>query len=116
MPTIYPHVSNDVFLFFKHPYDRFCEWSQAAWEIQLPYILGEDGANKWDLRCMSFYHDSEGDLMEQHKDLLTGRMMRQWWDRSEQAGPAARVTEPFAEDLPTLECLSVHDGELKPLV
>jgi hypothetical protein len=81
----------------------------------MEYLLGTDGATKWDLRCMSIYHDNEGHYMDQHKDMLTGRMMGQWWDRSDQAGPAARVHEPFSQEIPPLECVTICDGEVKPL-
>ncbi|CAL1148298.1 unnamed protein product [Cladocopium goreaui] len=92
---------------------RFCEWSQAAWEMQRDYLLGEEGGNKWDIHFMGVYHDSDGHWMDANKDLITGRALSQWWDKSDEAGPAARISEPFALECPTLECLAISDGGVK---
>lgn len=94
---------------------RFGEWSQACFDIQRDYLLGEDGAKKWDLRCMSVYHETDGQLLDEAKELITGRCMDQWWDKSDGAGPAARAAEPFNIEPPSLECLAISEGELRTL-
>ena len=80
--------------------------------MQREFLLGTDGADAWDIRCMSLYHESDN-FLGSHKSLLTGRMMDQWWDKCQEAGASARAVEPFAEDLPTLECLTVSENEVK---
>ena len=97
------------------PGARFSEWSQAAWEIQRAFLMGEESGGKWDLHFLSVYHDSDGHLMDQARDLITGRVLSQWWDRAEESGPAARASEPISLPQPTLECLTVNDGAIKPL-
>lgn len=99
---------------FKQPCLRFGEWSQAGFNIQKMSLLREDGGNKWDLRFMSIYHDTD-QFMEPSRDLITGRCMDQWWDSCDEAGPAARTSEPFSIERPTLECLAASDGEVKTL-
>ena len=94
---------------------RFTEWSQAAWELQRDYLLREDGASKWDVHFMSLYHDSDAQMMDAASNLIAGRALNQWWDKAEESGPAARVTEPFSVELPSLECLAINGSELKPL-
>lgn len=69
---------------------------------------------QWDVRTLSLYHDNDT-YMDAHKSLLTGRMMDQWWDKSPDAGPSSRTAEEFSQDLPTLECLTVSDGDVKIL-
>ena len=82
--------------------------------MQREFLLGTDGADAWDVRCMSMYHESDN-FLGSHKSLLTGRMMDQWWDKCQEAGASARAVEPFAEDVPTLECLTVSENEVKIL-
>ena len=77
--------------------------------------MQEDGFEKWDLHFWGVYHDSDANWMEANKDLLTGRAMAQWWDKSDDSGPAARASEPFGVPCPTLECLAITEGVLKPL-
>ncbi|CAL1168291.1 unnamed protein product [Cladocopium goreaui] len=91
---------------------RFSEWSQAAWDLQRGFLLGDESCKHWDCHFMSLHHDSDN-FMDQAKDLITGRAMSQWWDQSQESGPAARSSEPFAVDLPQLECLTVADGSVK---
>eukprot|EP00435_Cladocopium_sp_Y103_P009906 s1729_g2.t1 len=101
---------------FAQPLAKFSEWSQAIWELQRGFLLGEDDCQKWDVRGLSLYHDNDS-YMENHRDLLLGRAMSQWWDKSDQAGPAARAAQPFGEDMPELECLTVStDGEIKTFI
>jgi len=94
---------------------RFTEWSQASWELQRDYLLGEDGASKWDVHFMSIYHDSDAQMLDTASTLIAGRALNQWWDKADGSGPASRATEPFLVELPTLECLAVNATELKPL-
>ena len=95
--------------------ERFSEWSQAAWDIQKGFLLGEDDAKDWDLHFMSLHHESDC-FMDPSKDLITGRAMREWWDKSQESGPPARNAEAFAVDLPALDCLCIsNDGEVKIL-
>ena len=61
---------------------------------------------------MTLYHESD-QFMEERQDLLCGRMMSQWWDKTEQAGPSSRAAEPFSQSIPQLDGLSVTDGEVK---
>ena len=100
-------------MFYTIPGARFSEWSQAAWEIQRAYLMEDDA--KWDMQFMSVYHDSDGHWMDQAKDLITGRVLSQWWDKAESSGPAARVSEPFSVAQPTLECLTISDAAIKLL-
>lgn len=123
-PQLSPQLQEEMYLLILMVYHhilfgfgavRFCEWSQAAWELQRAFLLGEDGANKWDMHFMSVYHDNDGHWLDSNKDLIAGRAMSQWWDKSDESGPAARASEPFGVELPTLECLAVSGAELKPL-
>lgn len=94
---------------------RFCEWGQACWELQRDFFLGsEPGDKKWDVRFVGVYNDNDTTL-DQCKQLITGRALDQWWDKSEESGPATRASERFSEDPPPLECLSIADGALKTL-
>lgn len=94
---------------------RFCEWGQACWELQRDFLLGsEPDDKKWDVRFVGVYHDTDGTL-DQCKQLITGRALDQWWDKSEESGPPTRASERFSEDPPSLECLSIADGVVKTL-
>ena len=97
------------------PDERFCEWSQAAWDIQRDFLTNQDASDMWDLHFLGIYHDNDGHYMDQNSSLIAGRAMNQWWDKSEDAGPAARASEPFQVPQPSLECLTIHEGSLKPL-
>lgn len=74
-----------------------------------------EGSSKFDFRFLGVYHDNDGHHMDANKDLVTGRAMSQWWDTSEDSGPAARSSERFSVETPTLECLAISDGDVKPL-
>ena len=104
-----------VDIIISSSYLRFTEWSQASWELQRDYLLGEDGASKWDVHFMSLYHDSDAQMMDTAKNLIAGRALNQWWDKADESGPAARKTEPFSVEVPTLECLAINASELKLL-
>lgn len=95
---------------------RFCEWSQAAWELQKQRLLREEGSDQWDIHFLGVYHDGEGHLMDANKDLITGRAMAQWWDKADESGPPTRVSEAFALERPALDCLAISDQMVKPLV
>lgn len=69
----------------------------------------------WDLHFLGIYHDTEGHLMDANKELVTGRAMFQWWDKTDESGPAARSSEPFAVECPALDCLSISDQAVQPL-
>ena len=76
------------------------------WELQKDYLLGsDDAAKKWDIRFLGIYHDTDPNL-DACKDLITGRMMAQWWDKIPESGPASREAEAFSVELPTLEILT----------
>ena len=47
------------------------------------------------------------------KDTIAGKAMSQWWDVSDEAGPSRRPEAKFEEAPPSLEVLTVSDGELK---
>ena len=78
-------------------------------------MLGEEGWGKWDVHFLGVYHDSDGNWMDEAKDLITGRVLTQWWGRADESGPAARVAETFSLEQPTLECLTISEGQMKLL-
>ena len=73
--------------------------------MQQAYLLEEDTV---DVRFMGVYHDDNAKV-----DLLAGKALAGFWDRCEKAGPKSRSASGFHQELPSLECLSVVDGEIK---
>lgn len=89
---------------------RFGEWSQAAWEMQLEFLRG---SSAWDVRFAACYHTDHAADLNSAKELITGKAMHSWWDKSPEAGSKSRAAVPFSEPLPELECLTLNDGEVK---
>ena len=76
------------------------------WELQKDFLLGSDAeSKKWDVRFLGIYHDNDS-YLDQCKDLITGRMLAQWWDKIPESGPTSREAENFSVELPTLEVLT----------
>ncbi|CAK9078424.1 unnamed protein product, partial [Durusdinium trenchii] len=91
---------------------RFAEWSHAAWDMQRERL--EEPSSKLDVRFISVYHDDSND-MASHTELIRGKIMRDWWDGSDQAGAKSRSSATFGESLPALDCLAVINGDVKKL-
>lgn len=78
--------------------------------MQQAYLLEEDTV---DVRFMGVYHDDNAKELTASVDLLAGKALAGFWDRCEKAGPKSRSASGFHQELPSLECLSVVDGEIK---
>ena len=65
------------------------------------------------MRFTAIYHDDDAKTAESCAQLICGRALSQWWDVSDAAGPKTRVSETFSEPVPTLECITIVDQELK---
>lgn len=92
--------------------NRFAEWSHAAWDMQRERL--EEPSSKLDVRFISVYHDDSND-MASHTELIRGKIMRDWWDGSDQAGAKSRSSATFGESLKALDCLAVINGDVKKL-
>ncbi|CAK9078482.1 unnamed protein product, partial [Durusdinium trenchii] len=90
----------------------FAEWSHAAWDMQRERL--EEPSSKLDVRFISVYHDDSND-MASHTELIRGKIMRDWWDGSDQAGAKSRSSATFGESLKALDCLAVINGDVKKL-
>ena len=97
------------------PGSRFCEWSQAVWDMQRDFLLEVEGTTKWDMHFMGIYNDCDGHFMDANKDLITGRAMSQWWDQASESGPPSRQVEPFGIEPPALDVLTIDGDCVKQL-
>lgn len=93
-------------------FDRFAEWGMAAWEKQRESLA--EPTKRIDVRFLSVYHSDSKDKAA-HEEAIRGKIMKEWWDSCELAGPKSRATATFPESLPDLTCLSVTNGEVKTL-
>ncbi|CAK9095185.1 unnamed protein product [Durusdinium trenchii] len=94
----------------------FAEWGFASWAMQLERLSAEDPTSTdLDLRFLAVYHSDSAAELSAYENSVKGKMMADWWDKSTVAGPKARPQTSFTEALPTLECLSVVDGEIRSL-
>lgn len=93
---------------------RFSEWGQAVWELQQEFLMPtEDEHKKWDMQYIGVYHESDGELLTRYKDMMQGRILNQWWDKVPSSGPPSRAAEGFEEEPPSLDVLTISDGEIK---
>ena len=53
--------------------------------------------------------------MLKSQEAMCGRVLSQWWDGTEAAGPRSRPTVPFGEAPPDLEVLALQQNEPKCL-
>ena len=70
-------------------------------------------ATALDVSFLGIYHTDQYNHMETCRSTVAGRGMSQWWDISPEAGPASRPQSAFQEEPPTLEVLTVANGEVK---
>lgn len=93
---------------------RFGEWSKACWNLQ-KRLLNDDELmdNHPDVRFAAIYHSDQAADHKSFQETVTGLVMSEHWDVSDQAGSKSRGRAVFGEPLPTLESLAVVDGELK---
>lgn len=68
-----------------------------------------------DIRYLGVYHDADAAVMKSAKDSVAGRMLSQWWDKSDEAGATSRPNATFGVEPPKLEVLSYSDDQLKTL-
>jgi hypothetical protein len=81
--------------------------------IQRQFLLPSSNQDKvWDLRFLGVYHDQDAAFLESSREVIVGKAMSTWWDVTEEAGPKSREAENFQLERPTLEFLTVQDGEL----
>lgn len=109
-------MSNDCSFLLNLEIVRFAEWGFASWAMQLERLSAEDPTSTdLDLRFLAVYHSDSAAELSAYENSVKGKMMADWWDKSTVAGPKARPQTSFTEALPTLECLSVVDGEIRSL-
>ena len=77
--------------------------------------LQGNAADKPKVYYMGAYHNDDSSVMEKTQQTLTGRVMSQWWDCTDEAGPQKRPNCQFSVPLPTLEVLAIADGKVKIL-
>ena len=76
------------------------------------FFLEPEGC-AFDVSFLAVYHQDDHKHMSACKDTIAGKAMSQWWDVSDEAGPSRRPEAKFEEAPPSLEVLTVSDGELK---
>ena len=91
---------------------RFSEWSFAAWDFQKEFFLDPEGC-AFDVSFLGVYHQDDHKHMTACNDTVAGKAMSQWWDISEDAGPATRPASRFEEAPPPLEVLTISEDTLK---
>ncbi|CAK9076978.1 unnamed protein product [Durusdinium trenchii] len=95
---------------------RFAEWGRAAWNLQKRLLNDEDLLeNHPEIRFAALYHADNAADHTNCKEAVTGLIMSEHWDCSDQAGSKSRGRAAFGEPLPSLETLAVVDGEVKTL-
>ncbi|CAK9032889.1 unnamed protein product [Durusdinium trenchii] len=93
---------------------RFAEWSGASWLLQRDWLTKEKDDKSVDIRYLGVYHDADAAVMKSAKDSVAGRMLSQWWDKSDEAGATSRPNATFGVEPPKLEVLSYSDhGHLR---
>ncbi|CAK9094173.1 Uncharacterized protein SCF082_LOCUS44273 [Durusdinium trenchii] len=92
----------------------FAEWSGASWLLQRDWLTKEKDDKSVDIRYLGVYHDADAAVMKSAKDSVAGRMLSQWWDKSDEAGATSRPNATFGVEPPKLEVLSYSDhGHLR---
>lgn len=94
---------------------RFSEWGFACWDLQRQHLV-EPESQTLDISFLGVYHQDDHKHMVTSSETVAGRAMSQWWDVSGEAGPSTRPHSRFEEDPPTLNILSISNGELKILI
>lgn len=95
---------------------RFGEWSGATWELQLAFKTKPDEKSQaYDMRFLAVFNDDDAATMQRWGETMSGRVLQQWWDRSDAAGPKSRPHQRFQEEPPALELLTVANGQVKRL-
>lgn len=90
--------------------------SFACWELQRELLLeASPEATAYDVSFLGIYHSDQHNHMETCRDTIAGRGMSQRWDVSSEAGRAGRPQAAFQEEPPSLEVLTLADGEVKSL-
>ena len=85
--------------------------------MQRSFLMDQNkDAQKFDVHFLGIYHDDEAFSMQKTQDVMSGRVLSQWWDLSSDAGPRARPHEKFQEAPPALEMLTIAGTQAKRLV
>lgn len=71
---------------------RFNEWSGACWEMHKDHLFSGDHKKGLDVRFLGIYHDDDP-WMDSCRDTVMGRVVSQWWDKCDLAGPKSRPAE-----------------------
>ena len=66
-----------------------------------------------DLRFLGVYHSDNADELSAANEVLMGRLIADYWDGCDKAGPKTREASGFSEAFPTLQSLVVNEGEIK---
>lgn len=72
-------------------------------------------ATTLDFRYFGVWHQDDHVAMKACHDVVAGRMLAQWWDKSQSAGPNTRPQAPFSHELPTLDVLALAGSEVQKL-
>ena len=96
---------------------RFSEWSSAVWEMQLAKLQASGNDTKPDWHYLSFYLSQDADLqlMQKNQSMLSGKILKGWWDACGEAGPPRRPRSTFQEAVPSLDMLSISGQVCKIL-
>lgn len=97
---------------------RFHEWSSASWELQLNKLQGgaeTTHCQKMQTYFMAVFHVDDSARCDAVRATMNGRILSQWWDSSSEAGPASRPESQFSAPLPSLEVVSVANGQAQSL-
>ncbi|CAK9068466.1 unnamed protein product [Durusdinium trenchii] len=91
--------------------NRFSEWSLATWDLQSAFLMETN--RELDLRFLGVYHSDNADELSAANEVLMGRLIADYWDGCDKAGPKTREASGFSEAFPTLQSLVVNEGEIK---
>ncbi|CAK9109086.1 Uncharacterized protein SCF082_LOCUS50702, partial [Durusdinium trenchii] len=91
--------------------NRFSEWSLATWDLQSAFLMETN--RELGLRFLGVYHSDNADELSAANEVLMGRLIADYWDGCDKAGPKTREASGFSEAFPTLQSLVVNEGEIK---
>ena len=87
------------------------EWSAAAWDIQLEALKDKKKCKELPkVHYLGFFLQEDAATMQTAESATAGRILADWWDSSEEAGPQRRPAASFERELPSLTVLAVQDG------
>lgn len=83
----------------------------ATWDLQSAFLMETN--RELDLRFLGVYHSDNADELSAANEVLMGRLIADYWDGCDKAGPKTREASGFSEAFPTLQSLVVNEGEIK---